>query len=115
MAIALSWFPSGEYERAIERWERLAEDWADISHHDYCHGGATMKLWIDEDLSPALVDAARVHCLDATRNRDRGLLGSSDLVGARSGWPVLARHRVSERQRAQMGGLKPRTTARFAL
>jgi predicted nuclease of predicted toxin-antitoxin system len=37
-----------------------------------------MKLWIDEDLSPSLVDVAHAHGLDATCNRDRGVLGSSD-------------------------------------
>lgn len=38
-----------------------------------------MKLWIDEDLSPSLVDAAHASGLDATCSRDRGLLGGSDL------------------------------------
>jgi predicted nuclease of predicted toxin-antitoxin system len=37
-----------------------------------------MKLWIDEDLSPSLVDVAHRNGLDATCNRDRGLLGRSD-------------------------------------
>jgi tetratricopeptide (TPR) repeat protein len=34
-AIALSWFPHGEYEQAIARWPSLAEDWADTPHADY--------------------------------------------------------------------------------
>jgi predicted nuclease of predicted toxin-antitoxin system len=38
-----------------------------------------MKLWIDEDLSPSLVDVAHRHGLDATCNRDRSLLGRSDM------------------------------------
>lgn len=38
-----------------------------------------MKLWIDEDLSPSLVDVAHVHGLDATCGRNRRMLGSSDL------------------------------------
>jgi predicted nuclease of predicted toxin-antitoxin system len=38
-----------------------------------------MKLWIDEDLSPALVDVAHRRGLDAACNRDRGLLGGSDV------------------------------------
>jgi len=38
-----------------------------------------MKLWIDEDLSPSLVDVVHAHGFDATCNRDRGLLGGSDL------------------------------------
>ncbi len=36
VALALSWFPAGEYELAIERWPTLAEDWADVAHGDYC-------------------------------------------------------------------------------
>lgn len=36
VVVALSWFPAGEYEQAIERWPSLAEDWADIPHPDYC-------------------------------------------------------------------------------
>jgi tetratricopeptide (TPR) repeat protein len=35
-AVALSWFPRGEYEQALERWPSLAEDWADTAHPDYC-------------------------------------------------------------------------------
>jgi hypothetical protein len=35
-AIALAWFPSGEYEHAIERWSSIAEDWSEIAHADYC-------------------------------------------------------------------------------
>jgi predicted nuclease of predicted toxin-antitoxin system len=38
-----------------------------------------MKLWIDEDLSPALVEVAYHRGLDAACNRDRGLLGGSDV------------------------------------
>jgi predicted nuclease of predicted toxin-antitoxin system len=37
-----------------------------------------MKLWIDEDLSPSLVEVAHTRGLDATCNRDRSLLGHSD-------------------------------------
>jgi tetratricopeptide (TPR) repeat protein len=36
VAVALAWFPSGEYEEAIQRWPSLAEDWADVPHSDYC-------------------------------------------------------------------------------
>ncbi len=38
-----------------------------------------MKLWVDEDLSPSLVDVAHANGFDATCNRDRELLGGSDL------------------------------------
>ncbi len=36
VAVAMSWFPAGEYERAIERWQSLAEDWAGVPHPEYC-------------------------------------------------------------------------------
>jgi tetratricopeptide (TPR) repeat protein len=32
---ALAWFPSGDYEKAIERWPSLADDWGDVPHDDY--------------------------------------------------------------------------------
>jgi predicted nuclease of predicted toxin-antitoxin system len=37
-----------------------------------------VKLWFDEDLSPTLVTVAHAHGIEATCNRDRGLLGSTD-------------------------------------
>jgi predicted nuclease of predicted toxin-antitoxin system len=37
-----------------------------------------VKLWFDEDLSPTLVRVAHEHGLDATCNRDRGVLGHTD-------------------------------------
>ena len=36
IAASVAWFPSGEYEQAINRWPSLAEDWADVPHGDYC-------------------------------------------------------------------------------
>lgn len=36
VVVALSWFPSGEYEQAIQRWPSLTEDWAHVRHADYC-------------------------------------------------------------------------------
>ena len=37
-----------------------------------------MRLWFDEDLSPTLVQVAPEHGLEATCNRDRGVLGHTD-------------------------------------
>jgi predicted nuclease of predicted toxin-antitoxin system len=37
-----------------------------------------MKLWIDEDLTPRLVDPAHAHGYEATSNREQGLLGATD-------------------------------------
>jgi len=36
VVVSLAWFPSGEYEEAIQRWPSLAEDWSDVPHSDYC-------------------------------------------------------------------------------
>jgi len=36
VALALAWFPAGEYEKAIGLWESVAEDWAGVAHSDYC-------------------------------------------------------------------------------
>jgi hypothetical protein len=37
-----------------------------------------VKLWFDEDLSPTLVQVANEPGFEATCNRDRATLGSSD-------------------------------------
>lgn len=34
--VGLAWFPKGEYERAIELWPSIREDWTSISHPEYC-------------------------------------------------------------------------------
>src|SRR5271154_481224 len=47
-----------------------------------------MKLWIDEDLSPSLVDIAHRRGLDATCSRGRSLLGRSA--------PEVLRHCIDE-------------------
>ncbi|MGO9907214.1 MAG: SEC-C metal-binding domain-containing protein [Solirubrobacteraceae bacterium] len=36
VVVSLAWFPSGDYEKAIQQWPSLAEDWADVPHGDYC-------------------------------------------------------------------------------
>ena len=36
VAVALAWFPSGEYERARELWPSLDEDWHGVTHTEYC-------------------------------------------------------------------------------
>lgn len=36
IAVALAWFPAGDYERALQRWPNLADDWVDVPHRDYC-------------------------------------------------------------------------------
>ncbi len=36
VTVAMAWYPAGEYEKAIERSDSLAEDWAGVPHPDYC-------------------------------------------------------------------------------
>lgn len=36
ISVAMAWFPAGEYEKAIARWDGLAEDLAGVAHADYC-------------------------------------------------------------------------------
>lgn len=79
-----------------------------------------MRLWIDEDLSPSLVDVAHAHGLDATCNRDRGL-GRRRLVYHEYGTlPSMAttkpRIQVTLDAElaaavAELGGIKPRSRA----
>ena len=46
IAVALAWFPAGDYERAIQRWPSLAEDWADVAHPDYCRRIEAHLKWL---------------------------------------------------------------------
>lgn len=60
--VALAWFPAGEYERAIERWPSLAEDWEDVAHGDYCRRLEGQAKWMRRQgvvlraMSPIVVD-----------------------------------------------------------
>jgi tetratricopeptide (TPR) repeat protein len=66
--VALSWFPSTEYERAIERWPHLAEDWAEVRHADYCHRLDGHIKWMRTHgahvraIAPILVDDYTAWC-----------------------------------------------------
>jgi tetratricopeptide (TPR) repeat protein len=46
IAVALAWFPAGDYERALARWPSLAEDWADVPHRDYCRRMEGHLKWL---------------------------------------------------------------------
>lgn len=62
VAVAMAWFPSGEYEKAIGEWESLAEDWADVPHADYCRRMEGHIKWMRahgvdiQALAPIVVD-----------------------------------------------------------
>ena len=46
VAVALAWFPAGEYERAISWWPTLAENWAGVAHEDYCRRFDANLKWL---------------------------------------------------------------------
>ena len=63
MRISVTWFPKGEYERALATWAELAWEWDGVPHAEYCrrlelrmreltgHGvliGSVAPIWIDE-------------------------------------------------------------------
>ena len=68
VALALAWFPAGEYERAIERWASLAEDWGDVAHAGYCRRMEGHAKWMRghgvlvRAMSPIVVDALVAWC-----------------------------------------------------
>ena len=45
-AAGLSYREQGDYERAIQRWPSLAEDWADVAHPDYCRRIEAHLKWL---------------------------------------------------------------------
>ncbi len=36
MQISVTWFPNGEYERALAAWPELADEWSGVPHAEYC-------------------------------------------------------------------------------
>jgi hypothetical protein len=66
--VALAWFPAGEYERAIERWADLAEDWAAVPHAEYCRRMDGHIKWMRSHgvavraVAPILVDEYAAWC-----------------------------------------------------
>ncbi len=66
--VAISWFPAGEYEEAIARWESLAEDWAGVSQADYSRRMDGHIKWMRSHgvpikaLAPIIVDEYVAWC-----------------------------------------------------
>jgi len=70
-AVALAWFPRGEYEQAITRWPSLAEDWTEVSHADYCRRFDGNIKWMRRHnvpiraIAPLVVEDFVAWCEDA--------------------------------------------------
>jgi hypothetical protein len=56
LAMAVGWFPAGEYDAARHRWGDLRELWEQIPHPEYCRRmEATFRGWASRGLRPKLV------------------------------------------------------------
>lgn len=89
IAVAVSWFPRGEYEAALARWPDLAELWAGVPHDEYSRRMDGNIKWMRahgllvRSVSPIAVDDYTAWC-DAN---------DEDPVEARASY---AAHRLSE-------------------
>jgi tetratricopeptide (TPR) repeat protein len=96
VAVAISWFPAGEYEKAIERWESLAEDWADVPHEDYCRRMDGHIKWMRAHgihvraIAPIAVDEFMDWCEDRSEEPEEArahYAADLHLLGKSTGWP----------------------------
>lgn len=78
---ALSWFPAGEYEKAIDRWKDLAEEWGDVSHADYCRRMDGHIKWMRSHgirvraIAPIVVDDYLAWCEERGENPEDARAG----------------------------------------
>jgi tetratricopeptide (TPR) repeat protein len=96
IAVAVSWFPAGEYEKAIERWESLAEDWAGVSHPDYCQRMDGHIKWMRAHgiavraVAPIVVDEFVAWCAEHGENPEHArahYAAERFLTGEAIDWP----------------------------
>jgi hypothetical protein len=96
VAVAVSWFPRGEYEQALARWPSLAEDWAEVAHADYCHRlDGNIKWMRAQDVlvravAPIVVDDFVAWCEEHDKNPEdaRALYAAHRLAnGDAIPWP----------------------------
>jgi uncharacterized protein YecA (UPF0149 family) len=66
----MAWFPAGEYKKAIDRWDSLAEDWSQVAHADYCRRMDGHIKWLRANgvqvraVAPIVVDDSVKWCAD---------------------------------------------------
>jgi tetratricopeptide (TPR) repeat protein len=81
IAVAMAWFPAGEYEKAIGRWESLADDWATVPHPDYCRRMDGHIRWMRAHgiqiraVAPIVVDEFVRWCEDHGEDPERARAG----------------------------------------
>jgi hypothetical protein len=96
VAVSLAWFPAGEYEKAIDRWESLAEDWAGVAHDDYSRRLDGHIKWMRANgvsvsaVSPINVDQFVVWCAEHREDPEEARAAyAAELlrVGESIAWP----------------------------
>ena len=94
--VAMAWFPAGEYEKAIERWESLAEEWAAVPHAEYCRRMDGHIKWMRAHgvqvraLAPIVVDEFVQWCADRDEDPEeaRALYSAERFrLGETIAWP----------------------------
>jgi tetratricopeptide (TPR) repeat protein len=81
VAVAMAWFPADEYEKAIGRWDSLAEDWAEVPHADYCRRMDGHVKWLRAHgvqiraIAPIIVDEFVEWCADHGEDPERARAG----------------------------------------
>ena len=99
--LALAWFPSGDYERAIERWPDLADEWAGVPHANYCARLDGHAKWMHAHgvaaraIAPIHVDDYTVWC--EQHDEDPTMPAPSTPPIA---WPTAKRSPAARAQRA---------------
>jgi len=97
VAVSLAWFPAGQFEHAIVRWPRLAEEWGDIAHRDYCHRLDGHMKWMRRHgvrvhaVSPIVVDDYIAWCRERDEDPDnaRALYATERFAdGHAIAWPT---------------------------
>lgn len=96
VAVAMAWFPAGEYERAIARWKSLAEDWSGVSHLEYCRRMDGNIKWMRSHgihvraVAPIVVDEFVAWCTEQGEDPEhaRAHYGAERFrVGEAVAWP----------------------------
>lgn len=81
ISVAMAWFPGGEYEKAIARWQSLAADWAEVPHPEYCRRMDGHIKWMRAHgvqiraVAPIIVDEFVKWCEDRGEDPDEARAG----------------------------------------
>jgi tetratricopeptide (TPR) repeat protein len=94
--VAITWFPGGEYEKALGRWESLAEHWIGVPHADYSRRMDGHVKWMRahgvlvKAIAPIVVDEYVAWCAERNEDPEDGRAGyAAQLLAAGEviSWP----------------------------